>query len=168
MQVITIEEGEEWVFVWVLSASIESDGVYEFFRSGEAIVNKQLCRLHAFQTLRSVINRSTPIWSRFIDWSVTPGINTLLLSTGALGSYTCLGMILPIYMGPTALRGIRATGDKLSNVESQAFTPYKFGSSAGDRTPDLLITRPTCYHSATALWWKDDRWKRRHSFAKSF
>ena len=31
-------------------------------------------------------------------------------------------------MGPTALRGIRATGDTLSNVESQVFTPYKFGS----------------------------------------
>ena len=44
-----------------------------------------------------------------------------------------LGMILPIYMGPTALRGIRATGDTLSNVESQVFTPYKFGSSR-DRT----------------------------------
>ena len=39
----------------------------------------------------------------------------------------------------------------LSNVESQVFTPYKFGSTAGDRTPDLLTTRPTCYHSATAL-----------------
>ena len=45
-------------------------------------------------------------------------------------------------MGPTALRGIRATGDTLSNVESQVFTPYKFGSTAGDRTPDLLTTRP--------------------------
>ena len=57
-------------------------------------------------------------------------------------------------MGPTALRGIRATGDTLSNVESQVFTPYKFGSTAGDRTPDLLTTRPTCYHSATALYVK--------------
>ena len=55
-------------------------------------------------------------------------------------------------MGPTALRGIRATGDTLSNVESQVFTPYKFGSTAGDRTPDLLTTRLTCYHSATALY----------------
>ena len=82
---------------------------------------------------------------------MTPGINTLLLSTGALGSFTCSGMTLPIYMGPTALRGIRATGDTLSNVESQVFTPYKFGSTAGDRTPSLLTTRPTCYHSATAL-----------------
>ena len=82
---------------------------------------------------------------------MTPGINTLLLSTGALGSFTCSGMTLLIYMGPTALRGIRATGDTLSNVESQVFTPYKFGSTAGDRTPDLLTTRPTCYHSATAL-----------------
>ena len=54
-------------------------------------------------------------------------------------------------MGPTALRGIRATGDTLSNVESQVFTPYKFGSTAGDRTPDLLTTRPTCYHSATKV-----------------
>ena len=81
-----------------------------------------------------------------------PGINTLLLSTGALGSFTCSGMTLLIYMGPTALRGIRATGDTLSNVESQVFTPYKFGSTAGDRTPDLLTTRPTCYHSATALY----------------
>ena len=54
-------------------------------------------------------------------------------------------------MGPTALRGIRATGDTLSNVESQVFKPYKFGSTAGDRTPNLLTTRPTCYHSATAL-----------------
>ena len=82
---------------------------------------------------------------------MTPGINTLLLSTGALGSFTCLGMTLPIYMGPTALCGIRATGDTLSNVESQVFTPYKFGSTAGDRTSDILTTRPTCYHSATAL-----------------
>ena len=81
---------------------------------------------------------------------MTPGINTLLLSTGALGSFTCSGMTLPIYMGPTALRGFRATGDTLSNVESQVFTPYNFGSSR-DRTPDLLTTRPTCYHSATSL-----------------
>ena len=61
------------------------------------------------------------------------------------------GMTLPIYMGPTALRGIRAMGDTLSNVESQFFTPYNFGSSR-DRTPDLLTTRPTCYHSAMALY----------------
>ena len=54
-------------------------------------------------------------------------------------------------MGPTPLRGFRATGDTLSNVESQVFTPYQFGSTAGDRTPNLLTTRPTCYHSATAL-----------------
>ena len=72
-----------------------------------------------------------------------PGINTLLLSTGVLG----LGMTLPIYMGPTALRGFRATGDTLPNVESQVFTPYNFGSSR-DQTPDLLTTRPTCYHSS--------------------
>ena len=85
---------------------------------------------------------------------MTPGINTLLLSTGALGYFTCSGMTLPIYMGPTALRGIRATGDTLSNVESQVFTPYKFGSTAGDRTPNLLTTRPTCYHSATALCYR--------------
>ena len=65
---------------------------------------------------------------------MTQGINTLLLSTGALGSFTCLGMTLPIYMGPTALPGFRATGDTLSNVESQVFTPYNFGSSR-DRTP---------------------------------
>ena len=83
-------------------------------------------------------------------WPVRPGINTLLLSTGTLGSFTCSGMTLPIYMGPTALRGIRAMGDTLSNVESQVFTPYKFGSTAGDRTPNLLTTRLTCYHSATA------------------
>ena len=74
---------------------------------------------------------------------MTPGINTLLLSTGALGSFTCSGMTLLIYMGPTALHGIRAIGDTLSNIESQVFTPYKFGSTAGDRTPDLLTTRPT-------------------------
>ena len=83
-------------------------------------------------------------------WPVTPGINTLLLLADDLGSFTCSGMTLPMYMGPTALRGIRATGDTLSNVESQVFTPYNFGSSR-DRTPDLLTTRPTCYHSATAL-----------------
>ena len=65
-----------------------------------------------------------------------PGINTLLLSTGALGSFTCSGMTLPMYMGPT--------------TKSQVFTPYNFGSSR-DQTPDLLTTRPTCYHSATAL-----------------
>ena len=41
--------------------------------------------------------------------------------------------------------------ETLSNVESQVFTPYNFGSSR-DRTPNLLTTRPTCYHSATALW----------------
>ena len=81
-----------------------------------------------------------------------PGINTLLLSTGALGSFTCSGMSPPIYMGPTALRGIQATGDTLSNVESQVLTPYKFDSTAGDRTPDLLTTKPMCYHSATALY----------------
>ena len=48
-------------------------------------------------------------------------------------------LTLPIYMGPTALRGIGATGDTLSNVESQVFAPYNFGSS-WDRTPDLLTT----------------------------
>ena len=36
-------------------------------------------------------------------------------------------------------------------LKARFFTPYKFGSTAGDRTPDLLTTRPTCYHSATAL-----------------
>ena len=56
-------------------------------------------------------------------------INTLLLLTGALGYFTCLGMTLPIYMGATVLRGIRAPGDTLSNVESQVFTPYNFYSS---------------------------------------
>ena len=41
-------------------------------------------------------------------------------------------------MGPTALRGIRATGDTLSNVESQVFTPYKkFGSTAGDQRSEV-------------------------------
>ena len=40
----------------------------------------------------------------------------LFLSTGALGSFTCSGMTLPIDMGPTALCCIRATGDTLSNV----------------------------------------------------
>ena len=68
-------------------------------------------------------------------------------------------------MGPTALRGIRATGDTLSNVESQVFTPYKFGSTAGDRTPDLLTTRPTCYHSATALFGTHEY---KHAFVLSF
>ena len=92
----------------------------------------------------------TAILSFFCIWPVTPGINMLLLSTGALGSLTCSGMTLPIFMGPTALRGIRATGDTLSNVESQVFTPYHFGSSR-DRTPDLLTTRSTCQHLATAL-----------------
>ena len=58
---------------------------------------------------------------------------------------------LLIYRGSTALHGIRATGDTLSNVESQVFTPYNFGSSR-DRTPNLLTTRPTCYRSATALY----------------
>ena len=52
--------------------------------------------------------------------------NTLLLSTGALGSFTCSGMTLPIYMGPTALHGIRAIGDMLSNVESQIFYSSQF------------------------------------------
>ena len=32
-------------------------------------------------------------------------------------------------MRPTALRGIRATGHTLSNVESQVFTHYNFGST---------------------------------------
>ena len=48
------------------------------------------------------------------------------------------------------LCGFRAMGDTLSNVESQVFTPYNFGSSR-DRTSNLVTTRPTCYHSATAL-----------------
>ena len=47
----------------------------------------------------------------------------------------------------------------LSHTYAQDFTPYKFGSTAGDRTPDLLTTRPTCYHSATALW---SLWSRHH------
>ena len=81
----------------------------------------------------------------------TPGINTLLLSTGTLGSFTCSGMTLPIYMGTNGFTTFRATGDTLSNVESQVFTPYNCGSSR-DRTPNLLTTRPTCYHSATALY----------------
>ena len=66
------------------------------------------------------------------------------------GLLVCSGMTLPTYMGPTALRGFRTTGDTLSNVESQVFKPYNFGSSR-DRTPDILTTMPTCYHSNTAL-----------------
>ena len=54
-------------------------------------------------------------------------------------------------MGPTDLRGIRVMRDTLSNVESHVFTPYKFGSTAGNRTPYLWTTRPTCYNSATTL-----------------
>ena len=37
-----------------------------------------------------------------------------------------LGDDSPDIHGTTALRGIRATGDTLSNVESQVFIPYKF------------------------------------------
>ena len=49
-----------------------------------------------------------------------------------------LGVALLIYIGPTALRGIRATRDtQVSNVESQEFTPYKFSSTAMIQTPDL-------------------------------
>ena len=50
--------------------------------------------------------------------------------TGALGSFTYSGMTLPIYMGPTAFCGIQATRDTVSNVESQVYTPYKFGTTA--------------------------------------
>ena len=32
----------------------------------------------------------------------------------------------------------------ISNVESQDFTPYNFGSTVGNRTPDLCNTRSTC------------------------
>ena len=71
--------------------------------------------------------------------------NTLLYSTGALESFTCSGMTLPLYMGPTAftwyLSHERYT---VSNVESQDFTPYTFGSTARNWTPDLCTTRPTC------------------------
>ena len=59
-----------------------------------------------------------------------PGINTLLFLTGALGSFTCSGMTVPIYMGPTALHGFQAMRDTVPNLESQVFTPYNFGSTA--------------------------------------
>ena len=61
-----------------------------------------------------------------------------------LGSLYALGMALPIYLGPTASHGIWAT--TVSNVESQVFKPYHFGSIAGIRTPDyqayVLTTQP--------------------------
>ena len=45
-----------------------------------------------------------------MDLQPTSGIcfNTLLLPTGTPDSFTCLGMALPVYMGPTALHGLRA------------------------------------------------------------
>ena len=84
-------------------------------------------------------------------WSVTLGFNTLLLLTGDLHSFTCLGMALMIYMGPTALSGIRAMRD--SNVESQVFTPYNFSSTAGIGTPYLCTTRPTCLTTRHGSQW---------------
>ena len=44
---------------------------------------------------------------------MTLGINILLLLTGALGSFTCSWMALPIYMGPTALRATRDTQSQM-------------------------------------------------------
>ena len=102
----------------------------------QLILDRSLSHTYAHSAIMVSIS-FTAILSNSGIWPVTPGINTLLLSIGTLGSFTCSGMTLPIYMGPTALRGIRATGDTLSNVESQVFTPYNFGSSR-DRTPDLL------------------------------
>ena len=51
------------------------------------------------------------------------GITTLLWSTGILG---------------TDLRGIQATSDSLQ-CGKQSFTPYNFGSTAGNRLPDLTL-----------------------------
>ena len=48
----------------------------------------------------------TAILSNSSIWPVTPGINTLLLSTDALEYFTWSGMTLPIYMGPMALRDL--------------------------------------------------------------
>ena len=87
-------------------------------------------------------------------WPVTPGINTLLLSTGILGSFTCSGMTLDIH-GTNSFTWYPSHGRHSPMLNLifllRVFTPYKFGSTAGDQTPDLLTTRPTCYHSATAL-----------------
>ena len=46
-------------------------------------------------------------------------------------------MTLQIYMVPTALCGIRANERyTFCNVESKVFTPYNFGSTAGNQTPN--------------------------------
>ena len=71
--------------------------------------------------------------------------------------YTCWGILrawgwLSQYTGPTALRGIRETGDtQSSNVESQVFTPYKFYCTGRGSNHQPSHSRPTCYCSATQL-----------------
>ena len=54
---------------------------------------------------------------------MTPAINTQLLSTGALDSYM-LGMTLLIYMGATALSGIRAMRGSLSPMLIARFLQF--------------------------------------------
>ena len=61
-----------------------------------------------------------------------------------LGSFNALGWFSR-YTWDQGLYVVSEPRETLSNVESQVFAPYKFGSTAGDRTPDLLTTRPTCY-----------------------
>ena len=51
-----------------------------------------------------------------------------------------LGLALQIYMGPTALRGIRAARDTVSKIESQVFTPGCFISQLGFEPQTFELT----------------------------
>ena len=80
----------------------------------------------------------TAILSNSGIWPVMPGINTLLLWTGALGSLHALVTTLPIH-GTNGFTWCPSHERHTANVVSLVFTPYKFGSTAGDRTPDLWL-----------------------------
>ena len=66
----------------------------------------------------------------------------LILIDRRPGVFYMLGDDSPDKHGTNGFTWFPTTGDILSNVESQVFTLYNFGSSR-DRTPDLLTTRPT-------------------------
>ena len=94
-------------------------------------------------------NQRAAALGRSLNYPVRPGINTLLLSTGALGSFTCSGMTHLIYMGPTALHVIRAMRDKQSPMLKARFlhltilvTQPGIQPQNLDYQANMLTTRP--------------------------
>ena len=87
----------------------------------------------------------------FDQWHIwTMGINTLLLSTGVLGYFYMLRDDSPDIHGTSGFMWYPSHERQTPMLKARFFTPFKFGTTARNRTPDLLTTMITCYSIDTS------------------